>query len=125
MKEPRFFIDHDCIHDRLTGRHIHGDRSMEPGIADEAVAMLNELNSVAASVAELQAAISAQWIDAKRYRWLRSQRAVLLESDQTQWERNDGTKYQSSHRLCANDTQFASYETLDATIDAAMRVCKP
>jgi len=41
----RFFIDHDCIHDRLTGRHIHGDRDVEPGVADEAVAMLNELSA--------------------------------------------------------------------------------
>lgn len=40
---PRFFIDHGMIHDRLTGRHIHGDRDMETGIADEAVAMLNAL----------------------------------------------------------------------------------
>lgn len=47
--EPRFFIDHDCIHDRLTGRHIHGDRDIEPGLADDAVAMLNELHRLAAS----------------------------------------------------------------------------
>lgn len=40
---PRFFIDHDCIHDRLTGKHIHGDRDVEPGTADESVAMLNDL----------------------------------------------------------------------------------
>lgn len=44
---PRFFIDHNMIHDRITGRHVHGDRDIEPGIADEAVFTLNELDASA------------------------------------------------------------------------------
>jgi len=41
---PRFFIDHGVIHDRLTGRHVHGNRDFPPHEADEAVAMLNNLH---------------------------------------------------------------------------------
>lgn len=47
ISEPRFFIDHGMIHDRITGRHVHGDREIEPGIADEAVFTLNELHASA------------------------------------------------------------------------------
>lgn len=46
-QEDRFFIDHDMIHDRITGRHVHGNRDIEPGVADEAVFMLNELHASA------------------------------------------------------------------------------
>lgn len=44
---PRFFIDHGVIHDRITGRHVHGNSDIEPGIADESLLMLNDLHGSA------------------------------------------------------------------------------
>lgn len=41
---PRFFIDHDMIHDRITGQHVHGNRDIEPSIADDSITMLNDLH---------------------------------------------------------------------------------
>ena len=46
LAEPRFFIDHNVIHDRLTGRHVTTDVELEspcwPGIND-CLRLLNEL----------------------------------------------------------------------------------
>lgn len=66
---PRFFIDHGVIHDRLTGRHMHGDRDVEPGVADEAVAMLNDLHA-RALLAASPADQGEDARDAARLDWL-------------------------------------------------------
>lgn len=39
----RFFLAHGMIHDRVTGKHVHGDFDIEPGIAQESIALLNVL----------------------------------------------------------------------------------
>lgn len=39
-KEPRFYLDHGMIHDRVTGRHVFGDR---PEPIDEVLSLLNEM----------------------------------------------------------------------------------
>lgn len=60
--------------------------------------------------------------DAKRYRWLKAQRGLELQSlgQSSQWIRPDGTKFYSSHMLLAGNTAYGAYETLDETIDAAI-----
>ncbi|MEI7446590.1 MAG: hypothetical protein WCK28_17000, partial [Burkholderiales bacterium] len=41
--EDRFFIDHDTVHDRVTGLHVHGDRSLDAYGVDRELAALNAL----------------------------------------------------------------------------------
>lgn len=72
-----------------------------------------------AEVLKLRAEIAALWPDADRYRWLKSQPALTLESSGARWER-DGVAFVASHRLCAGHTAYAPYATLDETIDAAL-----
>ena len=59
--------------------------------------------------------------DAMRYRWLRKQKALSLVSDGAVWKRENGENFRASHALSANDTRYGVYETLDETIDEAMR----
>ena len=56
--------------------------------------------------------------DADRYRWLRAQKRLRLQSDGGMWTR-DGETFHASHNLAANDTQYGPYATLDETIDFA------
>lgn len=58
--------------------------------------------------------------DALRYRWIKAQKGLTLQSDVTVWTRPDGSSFTSSHRLAANGTQYAAAETLDELINAAM-----
>lgn len=51
--DPRFFLDHGMIHDRVTGKHVHGDATIEPEAAEASVAMLNDLASRVAHLATL------------------------------------------------------------------------
>lgn len=60
--------------------------------------------------------------DAQRYNWLRSRKGLVLRSDCGTWTRPDGTKFTASHYLADGDMQHGPAETLDETIDAAMRV---
>jgi hypothetical protein len=57
--------------------------------------------------------------DAARYRWLKMQKNLSLRSEGSQWTRQDGTKFISTHLLCAGDTQFSPAESLDENIDVA------
>lgn len=59
--------------------------------------------------------------DAMRYRWLRKQKALRLVSNEVIWKRENGENFRASHVLSANDTRYGVYETLDETIDEAMR----
>ena len=59
--------------------------------------------------------------DAMRYRWLRKQKTLRLVSDGTVWKRKNGDSFRASHVLSASDTRYGVYETLDETIDEAMR----
>ena len=58
-------------------------------------------------------------IDALRYRWMKAQHKLSLETDGSTWTRN-GVKFIASHRLSANGTQYGSYEKLDELVDAAI-----
>lgn len=62
--------------------------------------------------------------DAERYRWLKTQKGLTLESDNMIWTRINGSKFMSPYRLCGNDIAYESCETLDKTIDTAMLVEK-
>ena len=57
--------------------------------------------------------------DAERYLWLKSQKGLALSSCGGSWIKGN-IKFNASHRLCANDTAYAPYETLDEAIDAAI-----
>jgi hypothetical protein len=72
----------------------------------------------------LRARVEVLEIDAARYQWLRSRRKMRLETSNDTWFRHD-QKFKASHDLAANGTQYARYETLDQTIDAAMKEDKP
>jgi len=76
------------------------------------IALLDRLAAAAARNATLTD-------DAARYRWLRDAKSLDLASDGMEWTRADGTKFRASHRLCAGQTAFAAYPSLDETIDAA------
>lgn len=83
-----------------------------------------ERNEARAEVERLRAENEMLRADAMRYRWLRAQPKLRLESDdfQSYWIREDGSKFHSSHRLSAKDTRYGIYETLDETIDRAIKV---
>ena len=57
--------------------------------------------------------------DAERYLWLKSQKGLDLSSCGGSWIKGN-IKFNASHRLCANGTAYAPYETLDEAIDAAI-----
>lgn len=44
VEEPRFFVEHGTIHDRLTGKHVTGDAVFGQSVVDESLAALNELH---------------------------------------------------------------------------------
>jgi len=58
--------------------------------------------------------------DAERYRWLRDAKGLSLRSDGSKWTRSNGEQFICSHHLCAFDTSYAAYESLDEVIDAAI-----
>jgi len=60
--------------------------------------------------------------DAARYRWLKSRKGLMLKSEPqpSVWKRSDGTEFSVTHLFIAEGTQYASAESLDDMIDAAM-----
>ena len=60
--------------------------------------------------------------DAARYRWIRSRKGLVLQSDCGIWTRPDGTQFSASHYLAEGGTQHTPEESLDETINAAMRI---
>ena len=58
--------------------------------------------------------------DAERYRWLRDAKGLSLRSDGSKWTRSNGEQFNASHHLCAFDTSFAAFESLDEVVDAAI-----
>lgn len=77
--------------------------------------------AVVAEVDRLRAEIKRLHNDAMRYRWLRKQKALHLVSDGAVWIRENGKNFRASHALSANNTRYGACETLDETIDEAMR----
>ena len=68
----------------------------------------NERSEAMLQVLELTAQRDAAMKDAERYRWLKSQKGLELSSFGGSWIK-DGTKFDASHRLCANDTVYKPY----------------
>jgi putative hemolysin len=58
--------------------------------------------------------------DAERYRWLREAKGLSLRSDGSKWTRSSGEQFICSHHLCAFDTSYAPFESLDEVVDAAI-----
>lgn len=59
--------------------------------------------------------------DAERYQWLKERKSLDLRSDCSAWTSEDGKRFIASHFLAAGNTQFAALESLDETIDKAMK----
>jgi len=60
--------------------------------------------------------------DAARYRWLKNCKGPMLKSEPQPnvWKRSDGIEFSVTHLLIAEGTQYATAESLDDMIDAAM-----
>lgn len=59
--------------------------------------------------------------DARRYRWLKSQRGLSLDSvAPVRMTRPDGSQYICRYYLAGNGTCYENAETLDEMIDKAM-----
>lgn len=71
-------------------------------------------------VDELKAENESMRKDAERYRWLRDAKGLSLRSDGSKWTRSSGEQFIASHHLCAFDTSFAAFKSLDEVVDAAM-----
>lgn len=69
---------------------------------------------------KLRTAIEELAADARRYQWIKAQKALSLTTDGSIWTR-DGIQFQASHYMATNGTQWGAYETLDQLIDAAMK----
>ena len=78
-----------------------------------------------AEIARLRARVEVLERDASRYQWLKNRKWMSLQTSYMKWIRKDSTSFIASHDLAADGTQYAPYETLDETIDAAMKEAKP
>jgi len=109
--DPRFFIDHEMIHDRVTGMHVTCDRDEEsidmggysitvrhPDGIRATLKLLNELHCAA-----LSAVASRDREDAERYRWI-IRNVDRIETDAWIWERDgvgDGMQIDLHERIDA------------------------
>ena len=68
--------------------------------------------------------LAETYADANRYRWLKSRVQLQLSSEREycEWTRQDGSKFYASHYLAEGGTQHAPAESLDETIDKAMKI---
>ncbi len=94
-------------------------------IPDGYRAMAYLVAQAAYKAGERQGRKDAEYIaDAERYRFLRDLNGIELRTVCQGWIRPDGSRFNASHYFAGNDTAFTAYETLDETIDAAMKVKK-
>ena len=110
----------DCL---LQGEHMDASAAYLALIKENA-SMQSRLEEINQKVEGLEKENASLKQDAARYRWLRDQEGLLLESDNMVWTRLDGSKYTSTHYLAANGTCHASLESLDLTVDTAMQYNK-
>ena len=82
-------------------------------------------DDVGAEIERLRARVEVLERDASRYQWLKNRKWMSLQTSYMKWIRKDSTSFIASHDLAADGTQYAPYETLDETIDAAMKEAKP
>ena len=80
---------------------------------------------LADEITRLPARVEVLDRDASRYQWLKNRKWMSLQTSYMKWIRKDSTAFIASHDLAADGTQYAPYETLDETIDAAMKEDKP
>lgn len=59
--------------------------------------------------------------DAARYRWIKSRTGLTLRTDGSIWQRPDGSTFIATHYIAADGTQHAPADSLNATIDEAMK----
>ena len=97
----------------LQGEHMDADAAY--------FALIKENASMQSRLEELEKESTTLKKDAERYRWLRDQKRLHLESESMTWTRKDGSKYTSTHYLSANGTSYAPLESIDLTIDTAMQ----
>ena len=90
-------------------------------VEDETMGVLIAFATLAR--ADLEAELESPRKDAERYLWLKSQKGLDLSSCGGSWIKGN-IKFNASHRLCANGTAYAPYETLDEAIDAAIAAPK-
>ena len=110
----------DCL---LQGEHMDASAAYLALIKENA-SMQSRLEEINQKVEGLEKENASLKQDAARYRWLRDQKGLRLESDNMVWTRLDGSKYTSTHYLAANGTCHASLESLDLTVDTAMQYNK-
>jgi hypothetical protein len=98
-----------------------------PGAALDGLrlALEAENKKLRAEIARLRARVEVLERDASRYQWLKNRKWMSLQTSYMKWIRKDSTSFIASHDLAADGTQYAPYETLDETIDAAMKKAKP
>ena len=84
-----------------------------------------DVEPLVAEIARLRARVEVLERDASRYQWLKNRKWMSLQTSYMKWIRKDSTSFIASHDLAADGTQYAPYETLDETIDAAMKEAKP
>ncbi|NBW32210.1 MAG: hypothetical protein EBR48_06185 [bacterium] len=84
-----------------------------------------DVEPLVAEIARLRARVAELERDASRYQWLKNRKWMSLQTSYMKWIRKDSTSFIASHDLAADGTQYAPYETLDETIDAAMKEAKP
>lgn len=57
--------------------------------------------------------------DAARYRWVKKQKSIRLQTDGSKWKKQ-GQEFTASHSLASNGTQWGAFKSLDEVIDSAM-----
>jgi hypothetical protein len=57
--------------------------------------------------------------DAARYRWVKEQKSIRLQTDGSKWKKQ-GEEFTASHSLASNGTQWGAFKSLDEVIDSAM-----
>jgi len=107
IKMPqRWYIDYDgYMVERDEGDYVEAE-DVEPLVAE---------------ITRLRARVEVLERDASRYQWLKNRKWMSLQTSYMKWIRKDSTSFIASHDLAADGTQYAPYETLDETIDAAMK----
>lgn len=83
---------------------------------------LLQMQNAAIELAAQTAVPEAVAKDAERYRWLRSQKSLTLQTEKqpNKWTRHDGSTFSASHYLASGHTVHRVDVSLDATIDAAI-----
>jgi hypothetical protein len=78
-----------------------------------------------AEIERLRARVEVLEGDATRYQWLKEQKNMSLKTWEVSGLICGSIAFVSRHYLAANGTHYKPYETLDETIDSAIKEAKP